>query len=253
MRDCGSFCQTQRLLAVVRGNRDFGGDERTARKCHCHSDSMKPPTHWLTHWGRDIFVMPSHAIYLGPGCYRLIEREHKNTWLALNFYLWHGWCVRFDLERKHVFLIGNLTRDPELRYTPKGTPVCDISIAVNRTYTSEHGEKNEGSHLRRYNAMEPARRNRSAISGQGPLGFYRRPTATGELGGSQRPETEPVKSGGRKLATFGRPGRKETSQRTQAGGPIAVNAAACTSAAPAANRWTKRYSLLISRWLCGWK
>jgi hypothetical protein len=45
--------------------------------------------------------MPSHAIYLGPGCYRLIEREHKNTWLALNFYLWHGWCVRFDLERKH--------------------------------------------------------------------------------------------------------------------------------------------------------
>ncbi|MDD2823380.1 MAG: single-stranded DNA-binding protein [Candidatus Daviesbacteria bacterium] len=41
-----------------------------------------------------------------------------------------------------VELIGNLTRDPELRYTPSGTAVATIGIATNRTFTSE-GEKKE--------------------------------------------------------------------------------------------------------------
>jgi len=36
-----------------------------------------------------------------------------------------------------VILAGNLTRDPELRHTPQGTAVCDLSIAVNRTYTNK--------------------------------------------------------------------------------------------------------------------
>jgi len=42
-----------------------------------------------------------------------------------------------------VILMGNLTRDPELRYTPKGTAVARITLAVNRTYTLEGGEKKE--------------------------------------------------------------------------------------------------------------
>lgn len=42
-----------------------------------------------------------------------------------------------------VLLIGNLTRDPEVRYTPKGTAVADIGIAVNRIYSGEDGEKKE--------------------------------------------------------------------------------------------------------------
>jgi len=42
-----------------------------------------------------------------------------------------------------VMLIGNLTRDPEVRYTPKGSAVADISIAVNRVYTADNGEKRE--------------------------------------------------------------------------------------------------------------
>jgi len=42
-----------------------------------------------------------------------------------------------------VMLIGNLTRDPEVRYTPKGTGVTDISLAVNRTWSSEDGQKQE--------------------------------------------------------------------------------------------------------------
>jgi len=43
-----------------------------------------------------------------------------------------------------VIIAGNLTRDPELRYTPKGTAVARITLAVNRTYSSsEGGEKKE--------------------------------------------------------------------------------------------------------------
>ena len=42
-----------------------------------------------------------------------------------------------------VILAGNLTRDPELRYTPKGTAVAKIGLAVNRTWTGEDGQKKE--------------------------------------------------------------------------------------------------------------
>ena len=40
-----------------------------------------------------------------------------------------------------VFLIGNLTRDPELRETPSGVPMCRFAIAVQRPYSSQDGEK----------------------------------------------------------------------------------------------------------------
>jgi single-strand DNA-binding protein len=42
-----------------------------------------------------------------------------------------------------VFLIGNLTRAPELRYTPSGTAVSDLRIAVNRQYSTQGGDKRE--------------------------------------------------------------------------------------------------------------
>lgn len=42
-----------------------------------------------------------------------------------------------------VQLIGNLTRDPELRYTPNGTAVCSFGIATNRSWTTESGEKKD--------------------------------------------------------------------------------------------------------------
>lgn len=42
-----------------------------------------------------------------------------------------------------VMLIGNLTRDPDIRYTPKGTAVAELGLAVNRRYTAEGGEKRE--------------------------------------------------------------------------------------------------------------
>ncbi len=42
-----------------------------------------------------------------------------------------------------VMLIGNLTRDPEVRYTPKGSAVADIGLATNRTWRTETGEEKE--------------------------------------------------------------------------------------------------------------
>jgi len=42
-----------------------------------------------------------------------------------------------------VLLMGNLTRDPELRYLPSGQPVTSFTVAVNRTYVAQSGEKKE--------------------------------------------------------------------------------------------------------------
>jgi len=42
-----------------------------------------------------------------------------------------------------VIIIGNLTRDPELRYTPQGTPVCSFGIATNREWVDNSGQKQE--------------------------------------------------------------------------------------------------------------
>ena len=42
-----------------------------------------------------------------------------------------------------VLLMGNLTRDPELRVTPKGTPICQFALAINRTFKMESGETRE--------------------------------------------------------------------------------------------------------------
>lgn len=42
-----------------------------------------------------------------------------------------------------VILIGNLTRDPELRYTPQGTAVCSFGLATNRNWTTPDGEARE--------------------------------------------------------------------------------------------------------------
>jgi single-strand DNA-binding protein len=46
-----------------------------------------------------------------------------------------------DLNK--VLLVGRLTRDPELRYTPSNTPATDLGIAVNRNYTTREGERRE--------------------------------------------------------------------------------------------------------------
>jgi single-strand DNA-binding protein len=42
-----------------------------------------------------------------------------------------------------VLLMGNLTRDPEVKYTPKGTALANLGLAVNRRWTTETGEQKE--------------------------------------------------------------------------------------------------------------
>lgn len=42
-----------------------------------------------------------------------------------------------------VIMLGNLTRDPELRYTPSGSAVCEFGIATNRSYTTSDGQERE--------------------------------------------------------------------------------------------------------------
>ena len=42
-----------------------------------------------------------------------------------------------------VILAGNLTRDPELRFTPKGTAIAEFGLAINRTWKDESGDTKE--------------------------------------------------------------------------------------------------------------
>ncbi len=53
-----------------------------------------------------------------------------------------------------VTLIGNLTRDPELRYTPSGTAVATFSIATNRQWKTESGEAKEDAEFHRIVAWD---------------------------------------------------------------------------------------------------
>lgn len=54
-----------------------------------------------------------------------------------------------------VMLIGNLTRDPELRYTPQGTPVCTFGLATNRSWVpSAGGERQEETEFHRIVAWQ---------------------------------------------------------------------------------------------------
>jgi len=47
-----------------------------------------------------------------------------------------------------VMLLGNLTRDPELRYTPQGAAVCEFALALNRVYTNKQsGQRVEEVHF----------------------------------------------------------------------------------------------------------
>lgn len=53
-----------------------------------------------------------------------------------------------------VTLIGNLTRDPELKYTPQGTAVCTFGVATNRSWTTTTGELKEEAQFHRIVAWQ---------------------------------------------------------------------------------------------------
>ena len=47
------------------------------------------------------------------------------------------------MSMNKIFLIGNVGRDPEMRYTPNGNPVTSFSVATNRRYTTSEGEQRD--------------------------------------------------------------------------------------------------------------
>ncbi len=53
-----------------------------------------------------------------------------------------------------VILIGNLTRDPELKYTPNGTAVCTFGVATNRSWTTQDGQTKEETQYHRVVAWQ---------------------------------------------------------------------------------------------------
>jgi single-strand DNA-binding protein len=53
-----------------------------------------------------------------------------------------------------VVLIGNLTRDPELKYTPQGTAVCSFGVATNRSWTTKTGDTKEDVQFHRIVAWQ---------------------------------------------------------------------------------------------------
>ncbi len=53
-----------------------------------------------------------------------------------------------------VILIGNLTRDPEMRYTPSGTAVCTFTVATNRQWKTESGDTKEDAEFHRIVAWD---------------------------------------------------------------------------------------------------
>lgn len=53
-----------------------------------------------------------------------------------------------------VILIGNLTRDPELKYTPNGTAVCTFGVATNRSWTTQDGQTKEETQYHRIVAWQ---------------------------------------------------------------------------------------------------
>ena len=53
-----------------------------------------------------------------------------------------------------VQLIGNLTRDPELKYTPTGTAICSFTVATNRSWTTDTGKKKEEADFTRIVAWQ---------------------------------------------------------------------------------------------------
>ena len=81
-----------------------------------------------------------------------------------------------------VILAGNLTRDPELRYTPKGTAVARLGLACNRKWKSETGEMKEEVTFVDVDAFGKTAETIGQYLKKGPPHFDRRPPPLRHLG-----------------------------------------------------------------------
>ena len=89
------------------------------------------------------------------------------------------------------FSMGNLTRDPELRYTPKGTAIAKIGLAVNRDWTTETGEKKEEVTFVDVDAFGSTAETIGQYMRKGTPDSRGRPPEAGPVGGqADRPEAQ---------------------------------------------------------------
>src|SRR5437660_2710733 len=114
---------------------------------------------------------------------------------------------------------GNLTRDPELRYTPSGQPVVKFGIAVNRNYLNRNGERVESTDFFTVNAWRSLAENGLLVPQDRSPGARLGAPPDPELGGQRRAAHRRRDRGGgsRRLAAVGdrgdHQGRQARSQR----------------------------------------
>ena len=70
-----------------------------------------------------------------------------------------------------IMVIGNLGGDPEMRYTPSGTPVTSFSVAVNRSYTRQDGERVEETEWFRVSAWRQLAEQANQYLSKGRLAY----------------------------------------------------------------------------------
>lgn len=94
-------------------------------------------------------------------------------------------------------MIGNLTRDPELRYTPQGTAVCTFGLATNRGWVTDAGEKKEEAEFHKIVAWNKLAEICSQLLGKGKRVYIEGRLATRSWtgqDGANRQTTEVVAS-----------------------------------------------------------
>lgn len=123
-----------------------------------------------------------------------------------------------------VMIIGRLGREPELKYTQSGSPVCTFSVATDESYTDNSGQKVEKAEWHRIVVFQKAAENCSQYLAKGSLVFIEGKLETRKWQdqgagpfrhgnqGAARPVSRP--QGGRQRAT-----RRATGRRAQAAGP----------------------------------
>jgi hypothetical protein len=88
-----------------------------------------------------------------------------------------------------VLLIGNCTRDPDQRFTPKGTAVTEISLAINRVFKGENDEKKGGGHICRRDALGTSGRDSRSVPKERKTRLHRGSPTTRLMGRqADRPE-----------------------------------------------------------------
>jgi single-strand DNA-binding protein len=137
-----------------------------------------------------------------------------------------------------VMLIGRLTRDPEMRYTPSGAPVTTFSLATNRYGQGTDGEKKEYTDYHNVVAWNIGKRNLAEICGQylhkGSLVYIEGRLQTRSWEGQDGQKRKTTEINATEVQFL------ETRQQSQAHGPSAEPVEAAVAATPGATEEPSR-------------